>query len=145
MIRTLTSLFFVLIFTGCNTSTTEEDIDNLNGYWEIKRVEKEAENPREYSFNQMVDYIEIEGQQGLRRKVRPQLDGSYIASEDTELFTVIIEGDSINMYYQTPFSSWKETLISSSEDEIEILNQYGIKYTYQRFTPYLNDFDHEEE
>lgn len=145
MIRTLTSLFFVLIFTGCNTSTTEEDIDNLNGYWEIKRVEKEAENPREYSFNQMVDYIEIEGQQGLRRKVRPQLDGSYIASEDAELFTVIIEGDSINMYYQTPFSSWKETLISSSEDEIEILNQYGIKYTYQRFTPYLNDFDHEEE
>ena len=138
-------LILTLILTSCNNTPTEEEIDNLNGYWEIKRVEKEAENPREYSFNQMVDHIQVEGQEGVRRKVRPQFDGSFIASEDEEFFSIEIEGDSINLYYETPFSSWKETLISSSQDEIELLNQYGIRYTYQRFTPYLNDIDHEEE
>lgn len=138
-------LIFTLILSSCNSNTTEEKIDNLNGYWEIKRVEKEAENPREYSFNQMIDYIQIDDQQGVRRKVRPQFDGSFIVSEDEELFSIKVQNDSINLYYKTPFSSWKETLVSSSQDEIEILNQYGIRYTYQRFTPYLSDYDHEED
>lgn len=137
-------LIFTLILTSCNSNTVEEKIDNLNGYWEIKRVEKEAENPREYSFNQMIDHIQIDGQQGVRRKVRPQLDGSFIASEDEELFSIEVQGDSINLYYETPFSSWKETLVSSSQNEIELLNQYGIRYTYQRFSSYLSDYDHEE-
>ena len=134
-----------LLLASCSRSSSEEKIQNLNGYWEIKRVEKESQPPREYSFNQVVDYIEIENNEGVRRKVRPQFDGSFLAGEDEEQFSVKVEGDSINLYYKTPYSTWKETLVSSDEDEIEIINQYGIRYTYKRFTPYLNDYDQKEE
>lgn len=135
----------VLLVTSCSGGSDQEKIENLNGYWEIKRVEKESQQPREYSFNQVVDYIEVKNNEGVRRKVRPQFDGTFLAGEDEEEFLVKVEGDSINLYYKTPFSTWKETLVSSKEDEIEIENQYGIRYTYKRFDPYLSDYDQKEE
>ena len=134
-----------LLLASCSGGSTQEKIENLNGYWEIKRVEKESQQTREYSFNQVVDYIEVNNNEGVRRKVRPQFDGSFLAGEDEEAFSVKVEGDSINLYYKTPYSTWKETLVSSEEDEIEIENQYGIRYTYKRFNPYLSDYDQKEE
>ncbi len=138
-------LIISLLLASCSGGSTQEKIENLNGYWEIKRVEKESQQPREYSFNQVVDYIEVNNNEGVRRKVRPQFDGSFLAGEDEEEFSVKVEGDSINLYYKTPYSTWKETLVSSREDEIEIENQYGIRYTYKRFDPYLSDHDQKEE
>lgn len=121
--------------TGCNRMSTEEKITNLRGYWEIKKVEPENGNPTEYRFNEMVDYIEIENGAGYRRKVRPQLDGSYVTTEGVEIFNVKVENDSINLYYETPYDSWKETLISSGEDEVQMMTVDGTVYTYKRFTP----------
>lgn len=129
---------------GCTTSP-EEKIANLNGYWEIRSAEKPSGSAKEYRFNEVVDYIQVEDQKGLRKKVRPQLDGTFTSSEDAEEFSVKIENDSIHLYYETPYSSRKETLLSSGEDEIEILSQYGTKYTYQRFTPYSIDHGKAEE
>ncbi|WP_424494464.1 lipocalin family protein [Salinimicrobium sp. GXAS 041] len=138
-------LFLLFIFSlGCNTQTSEEKIQNLNGYWEIKSVEQENENPTEYRFSEMVDYIEIKDGAGFRTKVKPQLDGSFISTENSEELSVQIENDSINLYYTTPYDSWKETLLSSEDDEIQLLNQYGTIYTYKRFSPYLTE-DYGEE
>lgn len=130
-------LFFTSVaFLGCTSQSPEEKIENLNGYWEIRVAETPSGNPKEYRFNSVVDYIQVQGREGIRTKVRPQLDGTYITSGDAEEFSVKIENDSIHLYYVTPYSTWRETLLSSGEDEIEILSQYGTKYTYQRFTPY---------
>lgn len=131
-------IFFVsCLMIGCNQMTPEEKIENLNGYWEIKSVEPTEGNPTEFKFNEMVDYISVEDKIGYRTKVRPQLDGSFITTENSEILTVKIENDSINLYYETPYDSWKETLLSSEEDKIKLLNRNGTVYTYQRFSPYL--------
>lgn len=145
MKKTLLLLGICFLAMSCDTTSPEEKIANLNGYWQIKTAERPSENPREYRFSELVDYIQVEEKEGFRKKAKPQLDGTYVVSEDEEQFSIKIENDSINFYYETPYSTWKETLLSSSEDEIEVLNQYGIKYTYERFTPYLDDYGQEEE
>lgn len=136
-----------IIFIGgsCDRMSSEEKIENLAGYWEIKTVEPKEGKPTEYRFNEMVDYISIEDKAGYRKKVRPRLDGGYITTEGVEIFTVKVENDSINLYYETPYDSWKETLVSSSEDQIKILSPNGTVYTYKRFNPYtINDYGQEE-
>lgn len=145
MRKVLLLLIIIFIGTGCDRTSPEEKINNLAGYWEIKTVEPKEGEPREYRFNEMVDYINIENGAGFRKKVRPQLDGSYITTEGVEIFTVKVENDSINLYYETPYDSWKETLVSSSEDQIKMLNPNGTVYTYKRFNPYsINDYGQEE-
>lgn len=138
-------LLFLLCILGfgCNSTSPEEKIKNLNGYWEISHAEMPDGSSKEFRFSEMVDYIVVEDNEGFRKKVRPQLGGSFIASDDEELLEIRVENDSINMYYTTPYDSWKETLLSSEEEELVVKNQHGIIYTYKRFTPYSSD--HEQE
>lgn len=137
------NLFYIIIIAficvSCETSTPQEKIENLNGYWEIKSAKRPGGVVREYKMSSFIDYIEIEDGKGFRKKVSPKITGGFIATEDQETLRVKVENDSINLYYTTPFDSWKETLLSSEENEIVILNPEGIIYTYKRFTPYLED------
>jgi len=142
--RKLASLLLLFICLGCDTSTSEEKIANLNGYWEITSAEMADGSIREFRYSEMVDYIVVEDNVGFRKKVRPQLGGTFITSEDQEMLEVKVENDSINLYYTTPYNSWKETLLSSEEDEIVVKNQHGITYTYKKFTPYSSDHEQEK-
>ncbi len=123
----------------------QEKIDNLNGYWEITQAELPEGITKEFKYSELVDYIKVDSTAGFRKKVRPQLDGSFIASDDVEIFDVKLENDSINLYYSTPYANWKETIISSGEDELMILNPDGIIYTYKRFTPYSIDYGEKDQ
>ena len=133
------------MFLSCDRDSTQEEIENLNGYWEITKAELPEGIIKEFKFSELVDYMKVDSSAGFRKKVRPQLDGSFIASEDVEIFDVKLENDSINLYYSTPYANWKETLISSEENELMILNQDGIIYTYKRFTPYSGHYGQEDQ
>ena len=138
-------LFLGSMFLSCDRDSTQEEIENLNGYWEITKAELPEGIIKEFKFSELVDYMKVDSSAGFRKKVRPQLDGSFIASEDVEIFDVKLENDSINLYYSTPYANWKETLISSEENELMILNQDGIIYTYKRFTPYSGNYGQEDQ
>ena len=137
-------LLLLTLFASCDTTPSEEKIANLNGYWEIKTAEMPDGSIKEFRFSEMVDYIVVENNEGFRKKVRPQLGGTFITSDDQELLEVKVENDSINLYYSTPYNSWKETLLSSGEDEIVVKNQHGIIYTYKEFTPYSSSDEQEK-
>lgn len=145
MKRFVLVLIFGSLLTGiaCNRQSSEEKIANLNGYWEIQNAKLPEGIEKEFKYSELVDYIQVKDNKGLRKKVRPQLGGGFISSEDQENLTVKVENDSINLYYTTPYTSYKETLLSSEEDKIKILNPRGIIYTYKRFTPYSTDYGQE--
>lgn len=137
------TLFIISLLMSCNSSSHEETIGNLNGYWQIEQADLPEGISKEFRFSELVDYIEVDSAAGFRKKVRPQIDGSFITSDDVEIFNVKVENDSINLYYTTPYSEWKETIISSEEDELVVLNRDGIIYTYKRFTPYSGNYGEE--
>ncbi|SDL27224.1 hypothetical protein SAMN04488034_10323 [Salinimicrobium catena] len=137
-------LVLAIVSTACHQQSDEEKINNLNGYWEIKKAELPEGITKEFKFSELVDYIQVENGEGFRMKVRPQLGGSFITSKDRENFEAKVENDSINLYYTTPYNSWKETVISSEENELKVINPRGIIYTYKRFTPYSTDYGQED-
>jgi len=141
--KTVFSIFLLIFLSGCDFRSPQEKIDNLNGYWEIQKADLPQGISKEFRYSELVDYIQVEENKGFRKKVRPQLGGSFISSEDQENFSVKVENDSINLYYTTPYDQWKETVVSSEEDELKILNSRGILYTYKRFTPYSSDYGKE--
>ena len=136
-------LVFVSLLTSCSNNDREEQIQHLNGYWEIKQADLPEGISKEFRFSEWVDYIEVDSMEGFRKKVKPQIDGSFITTEDAEKFEVKVENDSINLYYSTPYANWKETVLSSEEDELVVLNRDGIIYTYKRFTPYSGNYGEE--
>lgn len=144
MRKSVSLLLLCIFFLSCDSSSPEEKIANMNGYWEIQEAEMPDGSSKEFRYSEIVDYIVVKNGEGFRKKLRPQLGGTFITSEDEERLKIIVENDSINLYYTTPYDNWKETLLSSEEEEIVVKNQHGITYTYKRFTPYSSDHGQEK-
>lgn len=129
---------------ACSDKDPQEQIKNLNGYWQIEKVEIEKDSVIEYQLSQLIDYIEITDSTGFRKKLKPKIDGSFInVSNDSEKVTAKVEDNSLFLYYETPFDEWKEEVLEATEDELVVLNRDDKKYYYQRYKPLLSQ-DEEE-
>ncbi|PRX41367.1 hypothetical protein [Salegentibacter salegens] len=139
-------LFFLfgIVLLGCQQNNPEEQLEHLTGYWEIDRVQITEDSVINYKVNATVDYMEFDGEEGFRKKVKPQFDGSYKITEDVEEISARIENDSLRLYYTTPFDEWKETVISAEEDKFSVLNQDGKIYHYTKFTSLLDENEEEK-
>ena len=135
-------LSFFLI--SCSQQDPEEKLQNLNGYWEVKQVEFPDASIKNFRMSETVDFFGIENKKGIRKKVRPQFDGTYLVTENAENVEVRIENDSLNLYYSTPYDSWKETVLKAEENEMSIINNRGLIYHYKRFVPLLSALDEKE-
>lgn len=123
----------IIWFTSCSKVNPETYVQYLDGYWEIKKVELSDGSKKEYRFNQNIDFFEVKDSIGIRKKVQPKLDGTFITSNDSETFTLKIENDSLRLYYKTSLAKWKETIISAKDNQIVIKNEAGNVYFYQRY------------
>lgn len=125
----------MLLLTSCNKHP-EKMLTHLSGYWEISKVERHDGLEKDYNFNASVDYIMVnDSLKGFRKKLKPNIDGSYIMSQDAEAIVVKIENDSLNIYYQTLYNSWKETILEASENKLKIINANKDVYLYKRYEP----------
>jgi len=125
-----------ILFLNSCSNNPETFVEHLEGYWEIEEVTLADGSKKSYTYNDTVDYIEIsDSLAGFRIKVKPLFDGSFETSKDSEQFTIKIENDSLNLYYKTPFDTWKETVLLATEDQIKVINKNKAVFLYKRFIP----------
>lgn len=134
--RSLYLFLACITLWGCQQQSPEDMKTHLSGYWEINNVQSKHIQDMDFTFNNTIDYIEVEGDAGVRTKLQPNFDGSYTGSKTAESFLLKIENDSLNMYYSTPFDNWKETVIRASKEELIVRNEEGIQYEYKKFEPF---------
>ncbi|TVZ25159.1 hypothetical protein JM83_0060 [Gillisia sp. Hel_I_86] len=142
--RRIGTVIMLLIFlTSCNNNP-EEQLEYINGYWGIEKVEFTKDSIRDFKINEIVDYIEIIDSIGFRTKVKPQFDGTYISAGEPEDIIVKIEDEKVALYYSTPFNKWKEIIVASSKEKLSLKNERGIIYHYKRYQPLKLDLDEKE-
>ncbi|MBT8245521.1 MAG: hypothetical protein HKP48_11620 [Winogradskyella sp.] len=135
-------LIFVLTLLISCSKNPEEFIKHVNGYWEIKQVIFPNGDKKDYKYNENIDYISIDDSlKGFRKKLKPGFNSKYVTSKDAEGITVKIENDSLNLYYKTPYTSWKETVLSASESTLKVVNGRETVYIYKRYKPMKIDLE----
>lgn len=126
-------LLIVLVSAlSCKQKITEADLSNLNGYWEIEKVELPDGDMKEYKVNETIDFFKIEANKGFRKKVMPQLDGTYLTNDIQEDVTVVLKDGDASLQYKTTYASWKEEIIELTKDKLVVKNQQEIEYYYKR-------------
>ncbi|MCL6265375.1 hypothetical protein [Flagellimonas myxillae] len=131
-------LLFIMCFTllACGNSTVgQEDLPYLNGYWEINEVVFPDGSQKNYGINPVIDFIQLEGEQGFRKKMQPKFDGSYHTSNQTESFKLQQSHETYILSYQNNLNQWEETLIQLDSLSFTIRNEEGVQYSYKRFQP----------
>jgi hypothetical protein len=130
-------IYVIWIFTliSCNDNP-EAFIQFVDGYWEIEKVILPDGTQRDYSYNESIDYFSIsDSLSGFRKKLKPNFEGNFTASKNAESMKLVIENDSLNIYYTTPFDNWKETILYADSEKLKIINSNKNVYLYKRYTP----------
>lgn len=133
-------LFLCLVCLSCQKQAPSEQIEKLTGYWEIESVTLSDGTEKEFNISATIDFMELDGMNGIRTKVNPQLDGTFITNGTSERFQLRIEDDSLRLYYETPFDSWKETVLVAKDSTLQLLNRDNKRYVYKKFKPF-SDFE----
>lgn len=129
-------LLVSLLFISCQQKIEPADITKLNGYWEIERVVFEKGEDKTYKINESYDYFRIEkNKEGIRKKVMPQLDGTFLVNNVHENVNVREDGGHFYLDYSTPYSKWSEELISITKDKFVVINSAKNEYHYKKATP----------
>ena len=125
----------ILLITLSCWNKKQIDLSNLEGYWEIYQVEKEGNIVKEYKISTSVDYFKIQKDStGYRKKVAPQLDGSFIVSNNVSNFKLKTTNDnSLHLIYSNKNFNTDEVIKELSKSNLVIINSEGILYRYKRF------------
>jgi len=141
MKNTFRILFLSFLFVSCQQKIKSEDISKINGYWQIEKVVFNQGKDKEYTINESYDYFEIgKNNTGFRKKVMPQLDGTFMVNDTYENATARFEDGKVYMDYSTPYAKWTEEIIVISEDELVFKNAEKKEYHYKKAEP-LNILD----
>ena len=131
--RSFICIITAMLLWSCAQQDPSEMKQNLAGYWEIEKVEFPDGTIKEFRMNGFIDYIEVTGDSGVRKKVAPKLDGSFEVNKAAEKFFLKIENDSLNVYYTTPYNKWKETVLMARDSSMLIINDENKRYHYKKF------------
>lgn len=136
MKNTVSFIFIVFLFMGCQQEIVPADIVHINSYWEIEKVGFDNGDDKDYKMNEVYDYFQIdESNKGIRKKVMPQLDGTFLVNDAYENVVVRFADDKVYLDFSTPYMKWSEELITLSADELVLLNKDKIEYHYKKATP----------
>jgi len=125
----------ITFLIGCRPSVQKHDLNQLNGYWEIEEVEFENGQTKGYAISTTIDYIEMEGMSGFRKKMHPQLSGSYQTSDDAEPFEIFEKEGAFYFAYGQGIEQWEEVLLSLDENTFSVRNADNKIYRYKRYEP----------
>jgi hypothetical protein len=132
--------FYVLLLTtvlfSCTSKPKKEDIAKLNGYWEIEKVDFPDGNKKEYQVNEFIDFISVKENKGIRQKVAPQLDGSFLKGTLQDNIKIVDSADCYYLKTNSKFTKWEEKILSVSDNKFVLENEAKIVYHYKKFVPY---------
>lgn len=127
--------FISILSNSCNTKVNPDDLTKINGYWEIEKVIFPDGTQKEYTINEGFDYFDVKNNKGFRKKVMPQLDGTFLVNDTFETIKINEVNEKQYITYTTPFSKWKEQILSISDEKLVLINDAKNEYHYKRAEP----------
>ena len=128
-------ILFSVLLVSCKQQIQSTDIPKINGYWEIEKVVFDKGEDKEYAANQNYDYFQIDkNNQGIRKKVAPQLDGTFLVDDSYEKVRVRFQDDKVYLDYATPYMKYTEEIIALTAEELVVLNAQKKEYHYKKAT-----------
>jgi len=136
MRKTVVLLFMSVMALSCGHNVSSEDLTKLNGYWEIQEAVMADGAKKEYPVNPTIDYFELKGKTGFRKKVMPQFDGTYRVNDLSEKIEVLQKDGKTFISYATEYAKWKEEILELNDKELVLKNQHDIEYHYKKPKPF---------
>ena len=125
-------LCFIIFCSGCKNQITPSDIKLLNGYWNIDCIAHKDETFYPKGTVKLLDYYNVNGLNGIRKKVQPQLENKFLITEDLNNFKVIFRSENCYLSFETVWDQWQEKIVELSINKL-VLEHQDKRFHYKRF------------
>ena len=133
--RYLSIILFSILLFSCDKTYTDAELAKINGYWEIESVVMK-DSVKEYKVNSTIDYFELKGKTGFRKKVMPQLDGTYRMNDLSEKLEIVQDSGKVYIHYKTDYAQWQEEIVELTGEELVLKNSHNMEYHYKKPEPF---------
>ncbi len=124
----------LLLLFSCSKSAEKDQLHDLSGYWEIEKVALPDGSTKQYTINQTIDHITLNPDStGFRKKVQPQLNGTFLITDHTEYFKINDTEETLTIQYNTTLNKREETIVSIKKNQLVMKNKNNLMYFYKRF------------
>ena len=128
-----TLLVIVLLAMGCK-SNPDNDIEFIEGYWEIESVYKDNKLLRTFKINSGIDYFKINADlKGFRKKLKPNFSGTFQTSKDVLNFKIEIQNNGLFLNYIDNATSFREEVLEANKEKLVIKSNSGLVYNYKPY------------
>ena len=134
--KRIVGIVVVFLMISCQAEIRKEDLNRLNGYWEIKQVTLSDGEKKEYKVNETIDFFELKNTIGFRQKVMPQFDGKFKTNGIKENIKIVAKENKFFVEYKTEYGKWQEEIIALEDLLLVLKNQQKMEYEYKRHIPF---------
>lgn len=127
----LISILSLTLWTAC-TGVSSDDLKQLEGYWEISKVEAHGETFNPIGGAPAVDYYQMfNDSMGIKKKMVPSFGEKYSSSEDLIQYKILTVDGNYSLQFSSALEEWEEEIKSLSQEEM-ILFHNDKSYHYKR-------------
>lgn len=132
--RLLIVVYFTL-FLGCKSDPNKQ-LQNIEGYWEIKSVYKGDEQIKTFKISPVIDYFTINKDfKGFRKKLKPNFNGTFKTSKDVLNFQIEIQNNALFLNYIDNTVKFSEEVLLADKERLVLKNTRGLIYNYKTYKP----------
>lgn len=126
---------FIVLLIILYSCSGDNNIEILNGYWEIQSVKKGGTLIKKYPFSNTVDFFYIKDLEGYRKKVTPRSDGRFMVTLHQANLNVTKENGEFILRYLNKSTTYFEKIKKIDSQQLIILDKEGYIYKYNRYIP----------
>jgi len=124
-------LFIILI--SCNNKVTQQDIQQLNGYWDIDKVKSVDKKITEYKVNSTIDYYFVnDNNEGFRKKTTLDFSGTYKTNNIKDKIEIEDKDGTFIIKTTTSLDNWEDIIVSLTSEKLVLKNEKGILFYYNK-------------
>ena len=124
-------IFFILI--SCTDKVTQQDLQQLNGYWDIDKVESVDKKITEYGANSTIDFYFVNEQnEGYRKKTTLDFSGTYKTNNIKDKIVIEAKNGAFIIKTITSLDNWEEVIISLTKEKLVLKNEKGVLFYYNK-------------
>lgn len=126
-------IIMCMILTACSQKK-DELLANLNGYWTIDKVELSDGSERELMFSNHMDHFALSETQGVKNRVSPTYDGSFINYGSPVVFKWQERDNALFLLFNDGTAKFEQQILNCTDEQLTLLHENGTRYFYKRYT-----------
>lgn len=131
MRRIVLTLSLLSVFS-CAEKVAIENIEKINGYWQITKVETADGEKKEYPVNENYEYFDIKNKLGFHKKVRWQPMGTFLVDDMQEKMTASEKEGEVVLDFSSEFGKHTEKVIQLTDSLLVLESQEGADFHYKK-------------